>query len=137
MTPTKRVRLAWAGRGKIFQGGEVDGPEITLDGDGREGPSSTTALLLALANCMAIDIRHILGKSRVPVEGLTADVEGERAEDPPRSFTSVRMTFSVSGPTEAERSKVERAVALSRETYCSVLHTLRDDLELETEVRID
>jgi putative redox protein len=79
---------------------------------------------------MSADVLDILGKSRVPVEALEVEVEGRRAESPPRRFLSITMSFRIRGPTAADRPKVERAVNLSRETYCSVLHTLQPDLDL-------
>jgi uncharacterized OsmC-like protein len=38
---------------------------------------------------------------------------------------------------DVPREKVDRAVELSRKTYCSVLHTLRPDLELVVDVTIE
>ena len=132
---SRRVRLSWAGRGDVFRGGEAEGPDVVLDGGGEEGPSPTSALLLSLAACMGIDIRHILEKSRVPVQGLTVDVEGTRAEEPPRRFETVRMVFTVEGAGEDDGGKMDRALSLSESTYCSVLHTLRSDLELDLTIR--
>lgn len=132
---TREVRLSWTGRGMVFRGGEPDGPSVVLDGDGEEGPSSTSALLLSLASCMAMDVREILEKGRVPVTGLEVEVAGTRAPEPPRRFEKIRMSFEVEGPTEEDGGRMERALALSRDKYCSVLHTLRPDLELDLTIR--
>jgi putative redox protein len=91
-------------------------------------------LLLSLAGCMGIDVIDILNKSRVPVEELRVEVEGDRAPEPPRRFVSIRLTYHVRGPGEEDRSKLDRAVQLSRDKYCSVLHTLRPDLELDVRI---
>ncbi|MFP3947963.1 MAG: OsmC family protein [Gemmatimonadota bacterium] len=135
MGPTNEVRLSWTGRDQAFRGGEPGGPSVILDGTGEEGPSPTTALLLSLAACMGIDIRHILEKSRVSVTGVEVEVTGTRAEDHPRRFESVSMLFTVRGPGEEDEAPMERALSLSRSTYCSVLHTLRSDLELDLTIR--
>lgn len=135
MPSTKQVRLSWTGRGETFRGGEPDGPAIVLDGDGEEGPSPTTALLLSLAACMGIDVRQILEKSRVSVTGVDVAVEATRVDDHPRRFEAVRMAFSVEGPGEEDEERMERALSLSESTYCSVLHSLRSDLELELTIR--
>lgn len=119
----------------VFRGGEAGGPSITLDGDGEEGPSSTSALLLSLASCLAMDVRQILEKGRVSVTGLDVEVVGTRAPEPPRRFESIRMVFAVEGPAEEDRGRMERALSLSRSKYCSVLHTLRPDLELDLTIR--
>ena len=91
-------------------------------------------LLLALGGCMTADIRLILEKSKVPLNGLEVLMEGERAADPPRRYTRIEMVFHLSGPGPEDAAKVERAVALSRETYCSVLHTLGQDVDIDIRV---
>jgi putative redox protein len=83
---------------------------------------------------MSIDVLMVLQKGRVRVNSLETRAEAERAPEPPKHFTRVRLTFSLDGPTPEERSKVDRAIELSREKYCSVLHSLRPDLEFETVV---
>ncbi|HEV8254676.1 MAG TPA: OsmC family protein [Vicinamibacteria bacterium] len=104
--------------------------ELTLDGDGAAGVSPVQALVLALAGCMASDVVHILTKGRLPLGGLRAELLAERAEEEPRRLTAVSLHFSVEGPVPAD--KVERAIALSREKYCSVWHSLRQDIDFIT-----
>lgn len=110
--------------------------EITVDGEGKAGPSPTETLLLSLAGCMAIDVKMILDKGRVPLTGLDVEVEADRKEEPPRRFTAVRLLFRLDGPSEGDRGKVRRALELSRDKYCSVLHTLRPDLDLTLETEL-
>lgn len=131
MSDRRGVALRWSGRGDLFHGRGAADLEIPLDGDSEEGVSPTEALLLSLAGCMGVDVRMILEKSRVPLETLEVEVEGERAPEPPRRFTRIRLAYRVRGPGEEDEAKLERAVALSRDKYCSVLHTLREDLEIE------
>lgn len=129
------VSLHWTGEADVFRGSRDGGPSISIDSDGVDGPSPMDSLLLSVAACMCIDIRMILGKSRVPLESLEARVEGDRAPEPPRRYTRIHMTFLISGPAPEDDGKVERAVALSRDTYCSVLHSLRQDIPVELEIR--
>lgn len=105
---------------------------MVVDGDARLGPAPMEALLASLAGCMAVDIQAILEKSRVPLEELEVLVEGLRAPDPPQRYTSIRMRFRLKGPAEADEGKVLRAIQLSEEKYCSVHHTLRRDLDIQT-----
>lgn len=126
---TSLVKLRWAGAGLRFEGGRAGGPEIMVDSDGVAGPSPTTALLLALAGCMAVDVVEITTKMRVPLTGLAVEVEGERRAESPRRFTAIRLKYIVSGAgAECER-KVWRAIELSRDKYCSVWHSLKDDID--------
>ena len=130
---TKRVLLSWSGEGDVFSGGP-EGLHARLDGSGETGPSPMDALLLALAGCMAIDVRMIVEKSRVVLTSLQVEAVGERAEDHPRRFEAVHLLYRVGGPSAEDLPKVDRAVQLSRDKYCSVLHSLRPDLELTVEV---
>ena len=92
------------------------------------------SLLLALAGCMAIDVQVILERSRVPLTGLEVEVEGERAPTAPKRYTSIRLAYRVEGPGEEHQAKLERAVALSEEKFCSVLHSLRSDIDISIEI---
>jgi putative redox protein len=83
---------------------------------------------------MGVDLRMILEKSRVPVQALEVEVEGDRVEQPPRRFHAIRLLFRLSGPAEEDQARLERAVQLSTEKYCSVLHTLRPDLDLDVRI---
>lgn len=134
MSDIKHVTLRWSGEDLVFEGSGASGGSITIDGDSGQGPSPMDTLLLALAGCMTVDIRTILEKSRVPLDGLEVSVGGERAAEPPRRYTRIEMVFRLSGPGPEDAAKVERAVALSRETYCSVMHTLRQDVEIDIRV---
>ena len=134
MSSSKEGFLRWTGEGLAFSGRIGSGPTVTIDGAGKAGPSSTDSLLLGLMGCMSIDVLMILEKGRVTVNSLETRVEGERASEAPKHFTRVRLTFVLEGPSPEDRSKVDRAIELSRDKYCSVLHSLRPDIEFETAV---
>ena len=130
------ARLSWEGVGRVYAGRSEDGvPAVTIDGDGERGPSPMDTLLMAVAACMGIDIQEILRKSRVPMEELDFVVRGSRAADHPRRYTRIEMDIAVSGPRPEDAARVERAVELSRDKYCSVLHSLRADVRITTRVR--
>jgi putative redox protein len=93
------------------------------------------ALLLGVAACMGIDVVMILQKGRVPLTSLEVDVEGDRAEEVPRRFTAIRILYRIGGLEAGHRERAQRAVDLSRDKYCSVLHSLRPDVDLD--IRID
>lgn len=133
----RQIRLRWAGEGLVFRGGPDGGPEITVDSNAEQGLSPTHLLLTSLAGCMAVDVKLILERSRVPVESIEVEAVGERAECAPRRFVSITLTYHVRGPGTEHVKRVQRALDLSREKYCSVLHSLdpriRIDLRVHTE----
>lgn len=91
---------------------------------------------MSLGGCMGIDIQAILEKGRIPIEALEVSMEGDRAGSLPKRFTAVRMTVRIQGPEEGDLPKVERAVQLSRDKYCSVFHSLQSDLDVDIQVEL-
>lgn len=126
MGPAVDLELSWE-RDLVFHG-RVGAIEATFDGNGREAVSPVQALAFALASCMASDVVLILTRGRQPLEGLTAHLHAQRAAEDPRRILRVELRFSVRGGVPAD--KVQRAIDLSREKYCSVWHSLRQDIEL-------
>lgn len=101
---------------------------VRLDSDNHEGVSPMYALAFALCGCMAVDVVLILQKGRHGLSGLDIAFHGTRAEGPPAYFTDVTLHYRLVGSVPPEA--VQRAIELSRDKYCSVLHTLRPDLRL-------
>jgi putative redox protein len=130
--PPVTLELEW--EGDLRFAGRADGVTLVLDGDKAAGPSPVQALAFALAGCMAGDVVAILVKGRVPLRGLRARLIGERRGAEPRHFVKVDLHLVVTG--EVPSDKVERALALSREKYCSVWHSLRKDIALTTSFEI-
>lgn len=130
------VTMKWTGEGLRFRGGRKAGPEIELDGDNATGPSPVVAMVLGVGGCMAADVVDIGTKMRLPITGVEVRLEADRRPEPPRRLTAVRMHFLVDGVDAADEAKVRRAVDLSRDTYCSVLHSLRDDIAIDIDVEL-
>jgi putative redox protein len=99
---------------------------MMLDSRGVDGPSPVDALAAALAGCMSVDVTDILVKGRQPLEALRSRLVAERAQDNPHRFTSVSLHFLVGGAVAGDA--VDRAIALSRDKYCSVWHSMRQDI---------
>jgi putative redox protein len=83
---------------------------------------------------MATDVALILTRGRQPLRGLEVELHATRANSDPRRFVSVRIHFAVQGLVDP--AQLERAIALSRDKYCSVWHSLRQDITLETTTSI-
>jgi putative redox protein len=101
-----------------------------VDGDGKAGPSPMQYAAMGLAACMAADVVDIIRKGRHPLSALRVTFTGTRAETPPRRFLRISLQFHAEGAVPPDA--VDRAIALSREKYCSVWHSCRQDIELTT-----
>jgi putative redox protein len=130
----RQIRLRWAGEGLVFEGGPDEGVQYVVDPKGETGQTPMQLLLMSLAGCMAIDVLMILEKSRVPVGSLEVEVIGERAETTPARYVAIKLVYRLSGPSEEDQAKLDRAVALSRDKYCSVLHTLDPEIDFDLSV---
>jgi len=76
-------------------------------------------VLFGLGGCTAVDVEIILKKMKVPVEKIEIDISSERAENHPKVYTKINMTYHFYGK-DLPLKKLEKAVQLSKETYCSV-----------------
>jgi len=108
--------------------------EFVLDGPGNTVPTPVQALAGSLAACMGIDLVQILTKGRHPLKALHAHLVGNRRSEEPKRFTEVTLHFAIRADVPADA--VERAIALSREKYCSVWQSLRQDIALHTTYEI-
>lgn len=117
-----QAEITWKGAVR-FEAVSGTGHTVTLDGAPESGGENAgmrpmEMVLLGTGGCASYDVVHILKTGRQPVEGCVTRLTAERAADPPRVFTKIAMHFVVSG-TGLSPKKVERAVALSAEKYCS------------------
>ncbi len=124
----KKVTLAWQ-QGLSFTGGEPGGPAILIDGDNAAGPGPMVTLLLAAASCTGADVVVILGKMQVLFSTLSIDVSGTRRDSDPRRYTAIHLEYRISG-AGIDAAKVRRAIELSLEKYCSVIHSLAPDVAM-------
>ena len=126
--PTTVAELFWK-KDLVFEA-VSKGQSMTIDGDGQAGPSPVMTLAFALAGCMGTDVVHILKKGRADLRGVEAHFVARRSPTDPRRFESVELRFDVKG--EIEPDKVARAIALSHDKYCSVWHSMRQDIAFTT-----
>jgi putative redox protein len=125
--PPTTVELVW--EHDLVLGGPCGSGKFTLDSASVEGPSPVQALAFALAGCMAMDVVHILKKGRHDLRGLKVGLTAHRAENEPRRVTAVEMKYAITG--NVPKDQIQRAIDLSRDKYCSVWHSMREDITLE------
>lgn len=133
------VSLEWIGA-KQFEATNIEDAKFRMDVKKRGGgaglyASPTDHLLAAVGACSGIDVVAILDKMRQELKSLRIDVVGEQVEQNPKYFKSIKITYSLSG-TNLDRAKVEQAITLSQDKYCSVRATLSDKCVITTEIVI-
>ena len=128
------VAVKWAGEdSQMFVGRDSFGHVVVSgswpDHDNPEwqewkGIKPSDLLLVSLASCSAYDVVMILGRQRQTLTHLYVQVKGKQAPDPPYQFTDIHLHYVLSGEA-LDAKKVERAIQLSEEKYCSVAATVR------------
>ena len=124
----------------MFVGESGSGHAVVLDGapeaGGRNlGVRPMEMLLIGLGGCTAFDVVMILKRSREPVTDCVVEMEADRAETEPKVFTRIQMRYRISG-RGLDPKKVERAVNLSAEKYCSATAMLAKTAQISHEIAI-
>ncbi|MEW6108652.1 MAG: OsmC family protein [Nitrospirota bacterium] len=133
--PVNKGSLTWE-RELIFHGRTQRGEEVDYDAQFQWGCSPTETLLMSVAGCLAIDVVSFLQKMRVNVTKFKIDYSGERRLTPPQYYKSMEMVIHISGENITAK-KLDRAISLSQEKYCSVYHSLRKDIEVKVSYVIE
>jgi putative redox protein len=123
---TKRAVLTWE-QGLRFRGSEAGGPAIVVDGDNAAGPGPMLTLLLAAAGCTGSDVVVILRKMRLELRELRIEISGTRREEEPRRYLAIHLDYYLAAEG-LDAVKARRAIDLSLEKYCSVIHSLAPDI---------
>jgi putative redox protein len=117
-----KARIKWV-EDRTFLGESGSGHGVVLGASAGEHPAPGAGpmelVLIGLGGCSAVDVILILEKGREAVRDCVVELEAERADKEPKVFTRIHMHFVVTG-RGLSPAKVERAIELSAETYCSV-----------------
>ncbi|MEW6613576.1 MAG: OsmC family protein [Pseudomonadota bacterium] len=119
-----KARVKWLGQdGMAFVAESGSGHAVVMDGapgaGGRNlGPRPMEMVLMGLGGCSSFDVVLILQRSRQPIRDCVVEIQAERAESDPKVFTKIHLHFIVYG-NGLDPKRVERAIQLSAEKYCS------------------
>lgn len=109
------------------------GHAIVVDaGADKTANSPMELVLIGLCSCTAVDVVGILRKKREPFTRVEVDADTERAPQPPKVYTKIKLVYRVAG--DVNRKSVEDAVRLSMEKYCSVEAMLKKTAEISFEI---
>jgi putative redox protein len=99
------------------------------------GPRPMELVLMGAGSCTAIDVVHILRKSRQAVTDCIVELDAERAPEDPKVFTRIHLHYIVAGKG-LQPAHVERAIKLSKEKYCSATIMLAKGAEIDFDFEI-
>jgi len=128
-------QVSWLGNGGMaFSAKTGSGHQVTMDGPPEAGgknsaPRPMELILAGTGGCSAFDVVLILQKARQEISACDVLVTAERAETEPKVFTKIKLHFTVKGKN-LDLAKVERAVKLSHEKYCSATTMLAKTAEI-------
>lgn len=117
-----KSRIKWI-QDVMFLGESGSGHSVVMDGAPEAGGRNLgfrpmEMVLLGLGGCSAFDVMMILKRGREDVTDCVVELDAQRADTDPKVFTKIEMRYIVTGRS-LDRKKVERAVSLSAEKYCS------------------
>lgn len=117
-----KARVKWLDN-MSFVGESGSGHSIVMDGPPESGGRNLGVrpmemLLLGLGGCASFDVVLILQKSKQHIIDCEVHIEAARADKEPKVFTRIHLHFVVTGRS-VSAEKVERAIKLSAEKYCS------------------
>lgn len=131
-----KVNVTWD-KGMRFLAKPDSEHTVTLDdAEGNTGIRPMEAVLVALGGCTGMDVVSILQKMKVDLKGLRIEIHAERAETHPRVYTFIRINYIFIG-SNLPMDKIERAVQLSRDKYCSVMAMLKHTAKIETNIIVE
>ena len=128
-------QVSWLGNGSMAFSAETgSGHLVKMDGPPEVGgqnsaPRPMELILAGTGGCSAFDVVLILQRGKQAVSACDLKLTAERAEVDPKVFTRINLHFTVRGK-DLERAKVERAVKLSHDKYCSATSMLAKTAEI-------
>ncbi|MCI4670469.1 MAG: OsmC family protein [Bacteroidia bacterium] len=129
-----KVKIERQNQAVHFEAGNIENIKVNIDGSPEaggigKGVRPMELVLMALGSCSSIDVVLILEKMRQELIDLKIEVEGKRAEDKvPKVFTDIHLKFILTG--KLDESKVEKALDLAVNKYCSVKDMLHATVKI-------
>jgi len=104
-------------------------------GGNEAGSTPMELVLMAAGGCTAMDMISLLKKMRIDYTDLKISLDGERTVEHPKVFTGIKLTYHIWGE-DIPLEKVEKAVRLSQEKYCSVAGMLKNSVNVSYEIML-
>ena len=98
------------------------------------GIKPSELLLMAVASCATHDVVGIMAKQREPLQNIKVLCSGDQQASPPYTFTRIHLHYIAYGPVNPLR--LERAIRLSEDKYCSVISSLRPGVVVTSDFEV-
>jgi len=124
----------------VFQARGSAGVPLLLGQAADDSELNTTRpmelLLMSLASCSSVDIVRILKTQKQPIDDYRVEVQANRQEGRiPALFDNINLKYVFEG--DISPLKIERAVNLSLEKYCSVYKILEPTAKINYELLLN
>ena len=136
-----QATIKWLGKdGMAFSAETGSGHLVNMDGAPETGgrnlaPRPMEMMLVGAGGCTCFDVVMILKRARQDIHDCQVSLEAERANEDPKIFTKIHMKFTVTGKN-LDLSRVEKAVTLSHDKYCSATIMLGKTAEITHSIEI-
>lgn len=132
-----KVQTKWQGGMAFNSVGESSGYDVTMDASGEvggndSGPRPMEMVLHGVAGCMGIDLSVIMRREMDKIESIEIDIDGDRRDTEPKSFTELDLTVKIKGDVTSKIA--QRAVNLSADKYCSAINSLNAEVTTHLEL---
>ncbi len=117
----------------VFEVNNEKGAKVIIDaspeiGGKNQGLTPMQLLAGSLAGCMSIDVISILNKQKIEPSYFAIEIQATKKEGQPSPFENIKLIFIVD--KEVPHDKLEKAIVLSKEKYCSVYFSLKKEIEI-------
>lgn len=90
-------------------------------------------MLSALAGCSGLDVASLIKKMRLEVTDFNIETQGFLTDTEPQVYDKVTVTYHFYG-SNLNEEKLNRAVELSVEKYCGVMHMFKNFATITTAI---
>lgn len=132
----KTARVNWIENDKLE--GHTESGQIVMMDTGKDAIAASPAelILQAAAGCTMMDCVLIITKARRTLNKFWVDVRADEAEDHPKVYKSIHLTYNFEGP-DLDKVIIERAINLSEEKYCRVHAMLKASVKITSSYNIN
>jgi putative redox protein len=134
------AKVTWS-QGLTFEGQADTGFKVPLGasptvGGDNDGFRPMELIAIGVIGCTAMDVISILQKKRQDITSFQVDLEASRAEEHPKVFTDMKITYHIKG-RDVDPAAVERAIELSEIKYCPAQAMFNEILPIDLQYEIE